>query len=134
MATDLSKYAVRVDIYNKWTPTQYRYVTRDELDDIIKIYGNEVKEICSRGSQGAMTMWAYFKSRIDKGCYSDMINAYSLLAIDNKSLVDREHELRHAFEQYKELWAIRYFGSLENYFRKKASEAEETLKKYGGND
>jgi hypothetical protein len=127
-------YAVRVDEDFNWTPTRFRKVDLEELDRILKVYGNTVKDICSRGSQGAMTMWAYFKSRIDSGCYSDMINAYSLLSNDNKSLVDREHELRHAFEQYKELWAIRYFGSLENYFRKKASEAEETLKKYGGND
>lgn len=132
MVADLNKYAVRVDIYNKWTPTQYRYVSRDELDTIIKIYGNEVKEICSRGNQGAMTMWAYFKSIIDSGCYSDMINAYRLLSGDNISLVDREHELRHAFEQYKELWAIRHYGSLSEYYLKKAKEAENTWKKYGG--
>lgn len=129
---NLNTYLVRVDNYNKWTPTQYRRVTRDELDEIIQFYGNAVKDICSGGSQGAMIMWAYFKSSIDKDCYSDMINSYQLLANDNKSLVAREHEFRQIYEQYMELWAIRYFGSLDNYYKKKASEAEETLKKYRG--
>lgn len=129
---DYKVYAVRVDENFNWTSTKYRKVDLEELDKILKYYGNKVKELCSNGSQGAMTMWAYFKSRIDSGCYSDMINAYELLTDDSKSLVDREHEFRQTYEQYRELWAIRYYCSLENFYRKKALEAEETLKKYGG--
>lgn len=75
-------------------------------------------------------MWACFKSRISSGCYGDMINAYSLLTDDYKSLVDREHELRHAWYHYMELWQIRYYGTVEEYFLKQAATAKEHLSKY----
>ena len=123
-------YFVRVDEFNKWTPCKYRKVDADELDKILEEYGKKVLEICSNGQRGAMAMWACFKSRINGGCYGDMINAYRLLVDDSKSLVDREHELRHAWEEYNELWRIRYFGSVEEYHIQKAKEAKEQMEKY----
>ena len=123
-------YFIRVDEYNNWTPAKYRKVTCEELDSILDLYGDKVLRLCSNGKQGSMTMWAYFKNRISSGCYSDMINAYQLLSDDNRSLVEREHEFRHAYEEYLELWRIRYFGSVEEYYLKKAEEAAENIKKY----
>ena len=108
-------YFIRVDVYNKWTPCEYRKVSKEELDNILEDYAGKLKSICSCGERGAMTMWAYFKNKLDKGCYSDIINAYRLLCADNKSLVDREHEFRHLYDQYRELWQIRYYGSVEEY-------------------
>lgn len=123
-------YYVRVDEHGNWTPSSYRRVTADELDVLVDKFGKIVLSICSRGAQGAMAMWACFKSRICGGCYDDMINAYRLLTGDSKSLVDREHELRHAYENYQELWCIRYFGSVEEYHLKKAEESREHFNRY----
>lgn len=122
-------YMVRVDKFNKWTPCEYRSVDADELDKILEEYGKRVMSICSNGQMGAMAMWACFKSRINGGCYSDIINAYRLLTDDSKSLVDREHELRHVWQEYEELWRIRYFGSVEEYHLQKAKEAKEEFQK-----
>ena len=123
-------YFVSVDENNKYTSCQYRKVTREELDKLIDVFGKRVLEICSNGKEGAMAMWACFKNQINQGCYSDMINAYRLLADDSKSLVDREHELRHAWCEYKELTQIRYYGSVEEYYLKKAKEAKERFERY----
>ena len=123
-------YYVPVDEHNHWSPVKYRKVTADELDKLLDIFGERVLKICSNGSEGAMAMWACFKSRINGGCYSDMINAYRLLTDDSKSLVDREHELRHAWDEYETLWQIRYFETVENYYLKQASEAKERYEKY----
>ena len=122
-------YLIRVDIHKNWTPNQFREVTADELDDILKFYGDRILQICSNGTQGAMTMWAVFKSRINHGCYSDIINAYRMMSGDSKSLVDREHELRHAWKEYEELWQIRYHGSVENYHLEKAKQAKNVFAK-----
>lgn len=130
MSEEKNTFLVRVDIYGKWTPTDYRKVTKEELDELIDTYGGKVKELCSSGERGAMTMWAYFKNKIDKGCYSDIINAYRLLNDDSKSLVEREHEFRHLFDQYTELWRIRHYGSVEKYHLAKAEEAKGDLIKY----
>ena len=122
-------YLVRVDKFNKWTPTEYREVGAEELDGILEVFGKRVLDICSNGSRGSMAMWACFKSRINGGCYGDMINAYRVLTDDSKSLVDREHELRHSWNEYEELWRIRYFGSVEEYHLQKAKEAKEECEK-----
>lgn len=132
-----TRYFVRVDKYGVWTPTEYREVTRDELDSLIIKFGNRVLDICSRGQEGAMIMWAFFKSRIRNGSYEDMINAYRLMSTDHKSLVDRETEIRHLWQQYEELWQIRYYRTVEEYYLKKAEEARQLrdshLKNEGGN-
>lgn len=119
------KFFVQVDQYKKWSPGKYREVTCDELDELLEHFGNRVLRMCSNGSEGAMAMWACFKSNINGGCYSDMINAYRLLTDDSKSLVDREHELRHAWNEYKELWQIRYYGTVEAYYLEQAQKAKE---------
>ena len=123
-------FEVRVDENNKFTPCKYRKVSCEELDKMLEFFGARVLRICSTGNKGAMAMWACFKSRINGGCYSDMINAYELLSADNESLVSREHELRHAWKQYEELWQIRHFGSVENYHLKKAEEARKEYEEY----
>lgn len=123
-------YYVRVDERGKWDPCKYRKVSRDELDRLVDDYGKMVLRMCSNGTQGAMSMWACFKNSIFGGCYSDMINAYRLMSGDSKSLVDREHELRHAWNQYEELYRIRYHGSVEQYHLKRAKEAKERFEKY----
>ena len=132
-----TRYFVRVDHYGVWTPTEYREVTRDELDSLIIKFGNRVLDICSSGQEGAMIMWAFFKSRIRNGSYEDMINAYRLMSTDHKSLVDRETEIRHLWQQYEELWQIRYYGTAEEYYLKRAEEARQFrdshLKNKGGN-
>lgn len=122
-------YLVRVDQFNNWTPIEYRKVDAEELDSILDVFGKRVLDICSSGNRGSMAMWACFKSRINGGCYGDMINAYRVLTDDSKSLVDREHELRHCWEEYEELWRIRYFGSVEEYHLQKAKEAKEQFEK-----
>ena len=123
-------YMIRVDEYGNWTPCKYRKVTGDELDKILNTYGKNVLGLCSNGKNSAMIMWAYFKNIISSGCYEDMINAYRLLSNDNKSLVDREHELRHMWDNYQELWRIRYFGSVENYYLEEANDAREFFERY----
>lgn len=123
-------YLVHVDAHNNWTPCTYREVTADELDKILEAFGNKIMRICSNGKNGAMTMWACFKSRINGGCYHDMINAYRLLSDDSKDLVTREHELRHLWNQYEELWRIRYYGTVENFYLQRAKESKEELDKY----
>lgn len=123
-------YMVRVDKNGMWTPCEYRRVTCNELDMLLDTYGKNVLGLCSNGSNSAMAMWAYFKSKICGGCYGDMINAYRLLTDDSKSLVDREHELRHMWDKYQELWRIRYFGSVENYYLEKAKESKEHFNTY----
>ena len=95
------KYFVRVDQWKHWTSDKYREVTADELDALIEHWGKEILSIVSNGRKGVMAMWACFKSRINGGCYSDMINAYQLLTDDHQSLVDREHELRHKWKEYE---------------------------------
>ena len=124
------KYLVQVDKNGYWASGKYREVSKSELDDLVDAYGKKVLSICSNGSTGVMSMWACFKSRISGGCYSDIINAYSLLSDDTKSLVDREHELRHAWKEYEELWRIRYFGSVSEYYIAKAKEAKEREESY----
>lgn len=123
-------YMVQVDENLIWTPCKYRKVTCDELDSILDTYGKKVLALCSNGKIGAMTMWAYFKNQISGGCYGEMINAYSLLTNDNKSLVDREHEFRHVWNIYEELWKIRYFGSMENFYLERVKEAKEYFENY----
>lgn len=123
-------YYVPVDKNNRWTPCNYRKVTCEELDKILQVYREEILKMCKNGSQGAMTMWAYFKNVTCSDCYGDMVNAYSLLSNDHKSLVTREHEFRHMWNNYQELWRIRYFGTLEEYYLKKAAEAKERMEKY----
>lgn len=123
-------YYVRVDKNNNWTSTKYRKVTDKELDKIIIYFKNKILQICSNGSQGAMTMWAYFKNLTCAGCYNDIINAYSLLSNDYKSLVDREHEFRHLWNQYRELYKIRYYGSVEEYHLAMAKNAKNDFEKY----
>lgn len=124
------EYYIQVDKYNKWDPGHYHKVTADELDKILDHFGSIVLRKCANGAEGAMAMWACFKSSINGGCYSDMINAYRLLTDDPKSLVDREHELRHAWYQYKELWQIRYYGTVENYYLEQAKKAKEYCERY----
>lgn len=119
------KFLVQVDQNKKWSPGEYREVTREELDELIECFGNRVLRMCSNGKEGAVAMWACFKSAINHGCYSDMINAYRLLSDDPKSLVDREHELRHAWNEYQELWRIRYYGTVEAYYLEQAQKAKE---------
>ena len=128
--TDKREFLVQVDEYGNWTEGKYRKVNAEELDEILKKYGDRVLSICSSRSRGAMTMWACFKSRINSGCYSDMINAYTLLSDDPKSLHEREHELRHAWDEYEELWAIRYHGTLEQYYLDEAKKAREHAERY----
>lgn len=123
-------YYVRVDEKGVWTPCKYRKVTREELDKILDNYGKRVLALCSNGTIGAMAMWACFKSRICSGCYSEMISMYQLLSNDTKSLVDREHELRHMWYQYEELWQIRVAGSVENYYLNKAEESKKHFENY----
>lgn len=123
-------YYIRVDRYGKWTPCEYRKVSCEELDELIDHYGKHMLSLCSNGEHGAMAMWAFFKNKIGKGCYNDMINAYRLLSNDSKSLVGREHELRHVWEEYEELWRIRYHGTVEAYFLSKAEESRKRQKKY----
>lgn len=124
------QFWVQVDAYRHWTPGTYRAVTKEELDDLIDHYGGTILRLVSNGKQGAMAMWACFKSNISGGCYSDMINAYRLLTDDKKSLVDREHELRHLWKQYEELYRIRYYGSVEAYHRRRAAEAKVYYERY----
>lgn len=124
------KFMIQVDAHKNWAPGKYREVTRDELDALLEHFGHKVLNICSNGCEGAMAMWACFKSNINGGCYSDMINAYRLLTDDRKSLVDREHELRHAWNQYEELWQIRYFGTVEAYYLDEAKRAKEYRERY----
>lgn len=118
------KYFVRVDKWKHWTSDKYHEVTCEELDALLDHWGKEILSIVSNGRKGVMAMWACFKSRINGGCYSDMINAYQLLTDDHQSLVDREHELRHKWKEYEELWRIRYYGSVHNYYKEKAKEEE----------
>ena len=122
-------YLIRIDKNRNWMK-EYREVSREELDELIKKVGHDILNICSRGDEGAMAMWACFANRIKNGRYGEMINAYRLLAKDNKSLVEREHELRHAWYKYDELWKIRYYGTVEHYYLKKSQEAKETMEKY----
>lgn len=124
------KYFVQVDAYQKWTPGVYREVNAEELDVLLDHYGRKVLQIVSNGTKGAMAMLACFKSRINGGCYSDMINAYRLLSDDPKNLVEREHELRHLWNQYEELWCIRYFGTVEAYHLTEAAKAKEYFERY----
>ena len=128
--TDKKEFLVPVDEHGNWTDGKYRKVGRDELDKIVKQYGGKVLSICSNGKNGAMAMWACFKSRINGGCYSDMINAYDLLADDSRNLVEREHELRHLWDKYEELWAIRYYDTLENYYLEQAAMAREYFERH----
>lgn len=123
-------FLVQVDVHNRWSEGKYREVTADELDAILDKFGARVLHIVSNGQEGAMAMWACFKNSINGGCYSDMINAYRLLSSDTKSLVDREHELRHAWNEYYELWQIRYFGSVHAYYEAKAKKAKERYECY----
>ena len=127
---DTRVFLVRVDENGKWTSTKYRKVGVKELDEILDKYRAELRRICGNGKQGAMTMWAFFRNKIDGGCYSDLINAYDLLGDDSKSLVDREHEFRHLFNQYEELWQIRYHNSVEEYHLGKAEDAKKKLDDY----
>lgn len=128
--SEKKEYMVQVDAYKKWTAGKYRTVTKDELDDLLDHYGRMILRIVSNGQQGAMAMWACFKSRINSGCYGDMINAYRLLTDDRQSLVDREHELRHLWYQYEELWRIRYYGTVEAYYLARAKKEKEYFENY----
>lgn len=123
-------YMVQVDEYMHWTPSKYRPVTAEKLDEILDKYGRAILNIVSNGEKGAMAMWACFKDRISGGSYSDMINAYRLLTDDSKNLVEREHELRHLWDKYEELWCIRFFGTVEAYHLEKAQIAKEHFERY----
>lgn len=125
-----TEYWIQVDEHKKWTPCKYRKVTKEELDVILDHYGAMILRIVSNGNKGTMAMWACFKNRICGGGYSDLINAYRLLTDDSKSLVEREHELRHLWNQYEELWCIRYHGSVENYYIEQAADARAHFLKY----
>lgn len=72
--TDKREFLVQVDEYGNWTEGKYRKVNAEELDEILKKYGDRVLSICSSRSRGAMTMWACFKSRINSGCYLSLIH------------------------------------------------------------
>ena len=113
-----------------WTECKYHKLTLEQMDDALQKWGNKVLHIVSNGKEGAMAMWACFKSHINSGCYSDMINAYRLLTDDHKSLVDRERELRHAWNHYEELWQIRYYGTVENYLKEELERAKERYQRY----
>ena len=134
------KFLVRVDQYGNWTEDKYREVTRDELDAILIKFSRQLMDLVS-GKNGAMAMWACFKNVTSavSGCggYSDAINAYRMLTDDHKSLEDREHELRHFWKKYEELKQIRHYGSVENYYLKKAEDAKNRqvriLENQGGN-
>ena len=123
--TESKKFLIQVDEYGNWTEGKYREVDAAELDKILKKYGDKVLSICESRERGAMIMWACFKSRINSGSYADLINAYALLSDDPKTLHEREHELRHAWDEYEELWAIRYHGTLEQYYLDEAKRAKE---------
>ena len=113
-----------------WTPCEYHKLTAEQMDEAVKKWGDKVLRIVGNGKEGAMAMWACFKNVINGGCYSDMINAYRLLTDDHKSLVDREHELRHTWNKYYELFKIRYWGSLENYYKAEAEDAKKHFERY----
>lgn len=119
-----TKFLVRVDQFDNWTEDRYREVTRDELDEILIKYAGQLMDLIS-GNRGAMAMWACFKNVTGSGCYADAINAYRMLTDDHKSLVEREHELRHFWNKYDELRKIRYYGSVEAAYLKRAEEAKE---------
>lgn len=122
-----TKFLVRVDQYGNWTEDTYRAVTREELDDILEKYSRQLMDLVA-GKTGAMAMWACFKNVTSavSGCggYGDAINAYRMLTDDHKSLEDREHELRHFWKKYEELKQIRYHGTVEAYYLKRAEEAK----------
>ena len=113
-----------------WTDCKYHKLTIEQMDDALEKWGNKILHIVGNGKEGVMAMWACFKNRINSGCYSDMINAYRLLTDDHKSLVDREHELRHAWNHYEELWQIRYYGSVENYLKEELERAKKYYQNY----
>ena len=122
-----TKFLVRVDQYGNWTEDTYRAVTREELDDILEKYSRQLMDLVA-GKTGAMAMWACFKNVTSAvsgfGGYGDAINAYRMLTDDHKSLEDREHELRHFWKKYEELKQIRYHGTVEAYYLKRAEEAK----------
>lgn len=122
-----TKFLVRVDQYGNWTEDTYRAVTHEELDDILEKYSRQLMDLVA-GKTGAMAMWACFKNVTSavSGCggYGDAINAYRMLTDDHKSLEDREHELRHFWKKYEELKQIRYHGTVEAYYLKRAEEAK----------
>lgn len=120
----MESYKVPVDQFYNWTWDRYLEVSEAELDKIIRIYAKRVMDRCE-GPNGAMAMWAYFEEKTNNGGYEAACNAYRLLSGDNKTLTDREHELRRLFEQWRELWAIRYFDSYSNYLREKADDVEQ---------
>ena len=134
-----TKFLVRVDQFGNWTEDKYRAVTREELDEILEKYSRQLMDLVC-GKSGAMAMWACFKNVTSavSGCggYADAINAYRMLTDDHKSLEDREHELRHFWNKYNELKMIRYHGSVEACYLKKAEEAkarQERILGKGGN-
>ena len=124
---------VQVDEWGNWSPCKYREVTADELDKLIDLYGKRVLQLVSRGREGAMVMWAVFKNRITGEGFSDLSNAYRLLTDDTPCLLTREHELRHAYEQWEELFRIRYYGSVAAYYLHKADEATKYIQRHRGN-
>ena len=109
----LEYYWVPTDKFGNWTPDKEIKMTADELDKIIDKYEGEIYRMIE-GREGAMTMWACFLNHMQKG-YSSAINSFHLLTNDHRSLVDREHELRHKWNQYRELQNIRYHGSEREY-------------------
>lgn len=107
-------FLIPVDQYKNWTEGKFREVDLKEMEDILQYWAYKVMELCA-GRDGSMAMWAYFKSRTNNGCYSDAINAYRILTNDSKSLVDLEHNLRHTYDEWRYLWAVRYYGSYAKY-------------------
>lgn len=122
-------YYVPVEVNGDWNSCKYRKVSLEELDELLDLYRNKVLEICRNGEKGVMAMWAFFKNTMGVA-YTDMANAYDLLTDDHKSLVDREHELRHEYNHFKELHHIRYYGSVEEYHLVCADNAKKRLGKY----
>lgn len=115
-------YWVPTDKFGNWTPDNEIKMTADELDKIIDKYEGQIYRMIE-GREGAMTMWACFLNHMDKG-YSSAINSFRLLTNDHRSLVDREHELRHKWNQYRELQHIRYYGSSTEYYEHMVEECK----------
>ena len=132
--SEQKEYLVEVDKQKRWTSGVYRSVTKEELDEIIDEYGKKVLQIVGNGEKGAMAMLACFENSIGNNGYKELINAYDLLAGDSKSLSEREHELRNLWKQYKDLWYIRYFGTVEEYYLHCARNAFEHFELFNRKD
>lgn len=129
MSSNNKTYKVPVDPHGNWIENRGGVYILDEetLDKIISKYEGEIYRLIE-GRKGVMAMWACFLNHLSiRGTcsYSSAINAYCIMSDDHKSLVDREHELRHKWNQYEILWKIRYHGSLTQYYEDKLKEKRE---------